>query len=159
MRREIDERFSGVDLRVAADDILMRGETAAGFRREHMVGQDVVFGHRPIRLYLSRIDVLIRAFLTVHVVRVNFVPAVHFAVVVIDRERDVAVVQGIRTLKIALRQWNRRTVAHESLGDRICTRKVLEQVVDGAVLLHHDDDVLDMLSKDGVRNVRHRRRR
>ena len=95
--RIVDGAFRVTDFRISADQILMRGETAARFGRKRAVGQHVLRRHVPIRLNLFFGDDAVRIELRRLSRNDAVVPveAVEFSAVVLGDERRAIAMVGI----------------------------------------------------------------
>ena len=113
------------------------------------------------RLLVRHVDVLrvLRA-----VERLFLIESVHPAVrarqapgpVARRKHRRRGVIDDVLTLEADGLQFDRLTVRVLSARNRVGVRIALKQVVEGAVLLHDDDDVLDLTAR-GVREEARRR--
>ena len=132
-----------VNRRAPANQILVRAEIPAVLSWEHVVGERIAFRHRPVRLDLRRVNVLIRASPACFTVDVDGAEAVHLTLVVIYLECRTAVLIELRAIQVARFQWDRLSTGH--LADRrtVCPRERCEEVVETAIGLNHDHDIAD----------------
>ena len=136
------------------DEILMRDEARVQVRCEHAIADDELLAHRKVRAGLALRDERVgcgtagNAALAIEPVHAS---AVVVGVVVGKR---MAVAAGRRERQRV--QRHRLTVGAQAAACRIGVRKPVEEVVEAAVLLHDDDDVLN-LSRAWNRERRRRR--
>ena len=154
-RRIVDDAARGINRRRAANEVLVRGKAAAALSLKHRVGQNVLLGDVPILGDVAFAHVLIDQGagglpLTAADAARNQVKAVHLAAVVSGPKRAMAVrdigrhqqrvgleVDPLIDVTVALLYLHlspRRTVGAGERG---------KQIVEAAILLHHDDDVLN----------------
>ena len=143
--RKVDEVVGRVDCGVAANQILMRGKASAALRLKHVIGEDVLFCQVPVRPDLRRPDVLIDVSPRRASDR-NDIEIVHLPVIPVAQPERIAVVRRDRTLEIGRPKAQRTTVMSLTHGRPVGAGEDGEEIVEGAILLNHDDDVLEMLA-------------
>jgi hypothetical protein len=149
-------------LRAAGYQILMTDEAVAAFGREHVVGQDVLLRQRPVWSDLRGIDVLIRQQRIVGARQHDrFIEPVHLAMIVVDLEGVIGMRHVDRIDEIVFGKRNGRSVVPHSARRAVGTRKGREKVIEAAILLNDDDDVLDVFGhrRRGRRQAALRRKR
>ncbi len=135
------------EIGLPGDKVKMRRKTRPGVRLKHPVGERVLFGHLPIRVDLRPRNERVRKRRGLAWVRVDDVPAIHFAVVVLTHERAMLMVDIGGKVKIDGMKRNRPAVAHPGC-DGIGAGEAVEEIVDRPVFLNDDHDVLDLRRLD-----------
>ncbi len=128
----------------------MRGETRTRLTRKHPIAKNVLLGHRKVRFHFGLRNVGVGT----HVLRCTGmatartvggfeVESVHHPAVVCGVEGDVRVVDIERRGQQRLLKVDVTPAGIEAGRYRIGTGQSVEKIVDRAVLLKDDDDVLD----------------
>ena len=152
-------------LGLSRDDVLMRDEAArVEVRRVHLIGQHVLLAHVEVWLRLGVRDVaVLRVRIRARVASTTaahpfLIESVHLAIGTGETPRAVAGLEerGRAVIEIPCGLEPDRLERDLLIGRVVailrgfCAGKTVEQVIEGAVLLNDDDDVLDLAARGGT---------
>ena len=125
----------------------MCGETSAALRLKHMVGKHVLLRNIPVRLNLSVLDVLIRTRFRLAGARTAEAfefESIHFSAVVVAQISIPGMAEIARLRKVCGVQLDRSATRADAGCGSVGPREGCEEIVEAAVLLNDQNDVLDM---------------
>src|SRR5581483_11925707 len=159
--RNVDETLGGVDGGSSGDEVLVGDETAAALGLKEVVGEDVLLRERPIRRDLRRIDVAIRILLRLDVLAVDVrqIESVHFART--SLQIAISLISGVVVVDVlgyerGFRQRDHLTRMQRALRRPVGVWKRREQIVEAAILLNDEYDMLNAGARFGMQSVRRR---
>ena len=142
-----NETLPLIDRGAAGYEVLMGGEASAALRLKHVVDKHVLLRNIPVRLYLRVLDVLIRtrSRLACAVAAEAFqFESIHFSAVVVAHVSlpGMAEIAGLR--EVCGAQLDRSAMRAQAGRGSVGPREGCEEIVEAAVLLDDQDDVLDV---------------
>ncbi len=119
----------------------MSDEAGPGVGLEHAIAERERAGKLPVGLGLRLRDIGVGKIR--NGVALGMIEAIHGPIIKVCIPADMAMVYVRALLEGDRLKGDGLTMAHPGL-DGVGTRKAVEQVIKGAVLLHYDDNVLDL---------------